>query len=42
MVVDQFRHLQTIYKFTIVNGDRPPDVINRELQRKIQSIVAGR
>lgn len=42
MVVDRFRHLQTIYKFTIVNGDRHPDVINRELQRKIQSIVAGR
>jgi dTMP kinase len=41
MVVDKFRHLQTIFKFTIVNGDRPPDVINRELQRKIESIVAG-
>jgi len=42
MVVDKFRHLQTVFKFTIVNGDRPPDVINRELQRKIESIVAGR
>ncbi len=42
LVVDKFRHLQTIYKFTIVNGDRPPEVINRELQRKIQSLVAGR
>lgn len=42
MVMDQFRHLQTIYNFTIVNGDRPPDVISRELQRKIESIVAGR
>ncbi len=42
MVVEKFRHLQTIYNFTILDGDRPPDVINRELQRKIQSIVAGR
>jgi dTMP kinase len=41
MVVEQFRHLQTIYNFTIVNGDRPPEVIHRELQRKIESIVAG-
>lgn len=41
LVVDKFRHLQSIFKFTIVNGDRPPDVINRELQRKIESIVAG-
>ncbi len=41
MVVEKFRHLQSIYQFTIVNGDRPPDVINRELQRKIESIVAG-
>jgi len=41
MVVEKFRHLQTIYQFTIVNGDRPPDVINRELQRKIETIVSG-
>jgi dTMP kinase len=41
MVEERFRHLQTIYNFTIVDGDRPPEVINRELQRKIESIVAG-
>lgn len=41
MVVEKFRHLQTSYQFTIVNGDRPPDVIHRELQRKIGTIVTG-
>ena len=41
MVEERFRHLQKNYDFTIVDGDRPPDVINRELQRKIESIVAG-
>lgn len=37
-----FHHLQTSYRFNIVDGDRPPDVINRELQRKISKVVAGR
>lgn len=41
MVMDQFRHLQTSYHFTIVNGDRPPEIIHRELQRNVESIVAG-
>jgi len=42
MVEEKFRHLQTLYNFTIVDGNRPPDVINRELQDKIETIVAGR
>lgn len=41
-VEEAFHHLQKTYRFTIVDGDRPPDVINRELQRKISNLVAGR
>jgi len=41
MVEEKFRLLQKVYNFTIVDGDRPPDVINHELQKKIETIVAG-
>ena len=42
MVESKFRHLQKTYKFNIVDGNRPPERINRELRKKIQSVVAGR
>jgi dTMP kinase len=35
-----FRHLQTSYRFTIVNGMRSADAINTELQKKI-GVVLG-
>jgi len=35
-----FRHLQTTYRFTIVNGMRSADAINTELQKKI-GVVLG-
>ncbi|HAV63148.1 MAG TPA: thymidylate kinase [Verrucomicrobiales bacterium] len=41
-VEQQFHHLQKSYKFTIVDGNRPPDVINRELQRMISNLVSGK
>jgi dTMP kinase len=41
MVEDKFRLLQKVYKFTIMDGDRPPDVIHRELQRHVESLVMG-
>ncbi len=37
-----FRQLQTTYGFTIVDGMRPPDTINAELQKKISAVLAGK
>src|SRR5947208_13091774 len=37
-----FRALQTTYGFTIVDGMRPPDAINAELQKKIGAVLAGK
>lgn len=42
MVEEKFRRLQKTYKFTILDGNRPPEKINRELRKQIQSVVAGR
>jgi dTMP kinase len=37
-----FRHLQTTYGFTIVDGMRSADAINVELQKKISAVLAGK
>ncbi len=37
-----FRHLQTTYGFTIVDGMRSSDAIHAELQKKIGAVLAGR
>src|SRR5881296_578366 len=37
-----FRHLQTTYGFTIVDGMRSADAINAELQKKINAVLAGK
>src|SRR5882757_1816237 len=37
-----FRQLQATYGFTIVDGMRPPDTINAELQKKISAVLAGK
>ncbi len=37
-----FRHLQTSYGFTIVDGMRPGDVVNAELRKKISAVMAGK
>src|SRR5258707_4860680 len=37
-----FRQLQATYGFTIVDGMRPADIINRELQKKISAVLAGK
>jgi dTMP kinase len=42
LLVDKYQRLQKIYGFTIVDGNRPMDVISRELQHKIESVLAGR
>ena len=37
-----FRHLQRIYRFTIVDGMRSTEAINSELQKKIGNVLAGK
>lgn len=38
----QFERLQKIYGFHLVNGDRSPEEINEELQRRIESVMIKR
>src|SRR3954447_8888453 len=37
-----FRHLQTTYGFTIVDGMRSAEAINNELRKKIAAVLAGK
>jgi dTMP kinase len=37
-----FRYLQTTYGFTIVDGMRPAEAINAELQKKMGAVLAGK
>jgi dTMP kinase len=37
-----FRHLQTTYGFTIVDGMRPVDAIHAELQKKMSAVLEGK
>jgi dTMP kinase len=37
-----FRHLQTTYEFTIVDGMRSAEAINAELRKKISAVLAGK
>lgn len=37
----QFQHLQETYGFNIIDGARPADEVNAELQNKIRSVLAG-
>src|SRR2546422_1797159 len=39
---ETFRHLQTTYGFTIVDGMRSSEAIHAELQKKISAVLAGR
>lgn len=39
---DTFRRLQKSYGFTIVDAERTPDEINRELQQRIERVLVGR
>jgi len=41
-VIEQFQRLQSIYGFTIVDGNRPIEVVNRELRRQIDLVLAGK
>jgi dTMP kinase len=37
-----FRHLQTTYGFTIVDGSRSADAVNSELRKKMSAVLAGK
>lgn len=39
---DQFKRLQTLYGFTMIDGDRSADEISGELRTKTQDVLAGR
>jgi dTMP kinase len=41
-VEKQFKRLQAGYGFTIVDGDRPVQEINRELQQRTELVLAGK
>jgi dTMP kinase len=42
MMARQFERLQSTYGFEIIAGNRSPEAINMELQRKIEAVLAGR
>jgi dTMP kinase len=42
LISEQFHRLQSIYGFTIVDGNLPPEEINRELRRRIEAVLAGK
>jgi dTMP kinase len=42
LMAQQFKRLQSVYDFNIVDGDRMPDEINAELRRKIEAVLAGK
>lgn len=39
LLIDQFRALQKVYKFRIVNADRPVDPIQNLLRKKIETVL---
>jgi len=42
LMAREFQRLQAIYVFSIVDGDRSPDEVNMELQRKIEAVLKGK
>ena len=42
LMVEKFQYLQKTYGFTIVDGNRPVEVLSRELQHKVESVLTGK
>jgi dTMP kinase len=38
----QFKRLQSVYGFDMVDADRSTEDVNADLRRKIESVLAGR
>jgi len=41
-MAQQFRRLQSMYGFSIVDGNRSADDINAELRGKIEAVLEGK
>jgi dTMP kinase len=41
LVEQQFKHLQTNYGFTIIDGHRSADVVFEDLQQRIEAVLSG-
>ena len=41
LLAGKFRELQVVHGFTMVNGNRSVDAVNRELQRQIDSVLSN-
>lgn len=41
LMAEKFQHLQKIYSFTILDGNRSIDEVNQELRQKTESVLAG-
>lgn len=41
LVAERFRRLESEYGFTILDGSRPVDAVTRDLQRHIETVLAG-
>ena len=42
LMAAQFQRLQAVYRFQIIDGNRPPEQINAELRQKIEAVLYGR
>lgn len=42
LISEKYHLLQRIYGFTILDGNLPPEQINRELRRRIEEVLAGK
>jgi dTMP kinase len=41
-MINQFKRLQALYGFDIVNGNQPADAVNAELRQKIEAVLRGK
>ena len=42
LIAEKFQHLQAIYGFTSVNGNRSVESVNAELRQKIEAVLEGK
>lgn len=42
LMIEQFKRLQSLYGFTVINGHRPIEAVNAELRAKIDAVLCGK
>jgi dTMP kinase len=42
LLEQKFQYLQTIYGYTVVNAERPIEMVNAELRKRIEALLAGK